>query len=49
MITGPIIAEIAALVGDPARATIVAALLHGRAMSASDLAPFDPPECRIAA
>jgi hypothetical protein len=27
MITGPIIAEIAALVGDPARATMVSALL----------------------
>src|SRR5262245_53515791 len=38
MITGPIIAEIAALVGDPARATIVSALLDGRAMTASALA-----------
>ena len=38
MITGPIIAEIAALVGDPARATIVSALLDGRALSASELA-----------
>ena len=38
MITGPIIAEIAALVGDPARATIVSALLDGRAMTASELA-----------
>src|SRR5262245_59065735 len=38
MITGPIIAEIAALVGDPARATMVAALLDGGALTASDLA-----------
>jgi len=38
MITGPIIAEIAALVGDPARATIVFALLDGRALAASELA-----------
>ena len=38
MITGPIIAEIAALVGDPARATIVLALLDGRALTASELA-----------
>jgi DNA-binding transcriptional ArsR family regulator len=32
------IAEVAALVGDPARATILAALLDGRALTASDLA-----------
>jgi DNA-binding transcriptional ArsR family regulator len=38
MITGPIIAEIAALVGDPARATIVATLLDGRPLAASELA-----------
>jgi DNA-binding transcriptional ArsR family regulator len=38
MITGPIIAEIAALVGDPARATMVSALLDGRSLSASELA-----------
>ena len=38
MITGPMIAEIAALVGDPARATIVSALLDGRHMTASELA-----------
>src|SRR5262245_44514244 len=38
MITGPIIAEIAALVGDPARATILSALLDGRALTASELA-----------
>jgi DNA-binding transcriptional ArsR family regulator len=38
MTTGPIIAEIAALVGDPARATIVSALLDGRALTASELA-----------
>ena len=38
MISGPIIAEIAALVGDPARATMVSALLDGRALTASELA-----------
>src|SRR5213082_1505351 len=38
MITGPIIAEIAALVGDPARATMVSGLLDGRALTASELA-----------
>jgi len=38
MITGPIIAEIAALVGDPARATMVSALLDGRALTARELA-----------
>jgi len=38
VITGPIIAEIAALVGDPARATMVSALLDGRALTASELA-----------
>jgi DNA-binding transcriptional ArsR family regulator len=38
MITGSIIAEIAALVGDPARATMVSALLDGRALAASELA-----------
>jgi DNA-binding transcriptional ArsR family regulator len=38
MITGPIIAEVAALVGDPARATIVLSLLDGRALTASELA-----------
>src|SRR5262245_50617104 len=38
MITGAIIAEIAALVGDPARATMVSALLDGRALTASELA-----------
>src|SRR5438094_10340928 len=38
MITGPIIAEIAALVGDPARATMVSALLDGRALTAGELA-----------
>src|SRR2546428_6237372 len=38
MITGPIIAKIAALVGDPARATMVSALLDGRALTASELA-----------
>jgi len=38
MITGPIIAEVAALVGDPARATMVSALIDGRALTASELA-----------
>lgn len=38
MITGPMIAEVAALVGDSARATILAALLDGRALTASELA-----------
>src|SRR5262245_30138699 len=38
MITGPIIAEIAALVGDPTRATMLSALLDGRALAASELA-----------
>jgi DNA-binding transcriptional ArsR family regulator len=38
MITGSLIAEIAALVGEPARATMLAALLDGRALTASELA-----------
>jgi DNA-binding transcriptional ArsR family regulator len=38
MITGPIIAEIAALIGDAARATMVAALVDGRSLTASELA-----------
>jgi DNA-binding transcriptional ArsR family regulator len=38
MIRGAIIAEVAALVGDPARATILSSLLDGCAMTASDLA-----------
>ena len=38
MITGPIIAEIAALVGDPTRATMVSALLDGRSLTAGELA-----------
>ena len=38
MTTGPIIAEIAALVGDPARAEIVMALLDGRTLTATELA-----------
>jgi DNA-binding transcriptional ArsR family regulator len=38
MITGPHIAEIAALVGEPARATMLSALLDGRALTASELA-----------
>src|ERR1700745_2058702 len=38
MTTGPIIAEIAALVGEPARATMLSALLDGRALTARELA-----------
>jgi DNA-binding transcriptional ArsR family regulator len=38
LITGPIIAELAALVGDAARATMLSALLDGRALTASELA-----------
>jgi DNA-binding transcriptional ArsR family regulator len=38
MITGPVVAEIAALLADPARATMVWALLDGRALAASELA-----------
>src|SRR5437879_4009637 len=38
MITGHLIAEIAGLVGDPARATMLSALLDGRALTASELA-----------
>src|SRR3989441_11374183 len=38
MITGPLTAEIAGLVGEPARATMLSALLDGRALTASELA-----------
>jgi DNA-binding transcriptional ArsR family regulator len=38
MITGSIIAESAALVADPARATMLSALIDGRALTASELA-----------
>ena len=38
MIPGPLIAEIAALVGEPARATMLAALLDGRDLTATELA-----------
>ena|ERR1700724_3526177 len=38
MITGYLIAEVAALVGEPARATMLSALLDGRALTASELA-----------
>jgi DNA-binding transcriptional ArsR family regulator len=38
MITGPIIAETAALVGEAARATMLSALLDGRPLTASELA-----------
>ena len=36
---GPDIARIAALIGDPARANMLTALLGGRALTASELAP----------
>ena len=38
MDTGPKIAQVAALVGDPARANTLAALVDGRALTASELA-----------
>jgi DNA-binding transcriptional ArsR family regulator len=38
MMEGPFIAEIAALLGEPARANIVAALMGGQAMTATELA-----------
>jgi DNA-binding transcriptional ArsR family regulator len=38
MITGPLIAEIAGLVGEPARATMLSALGDGRALTATELA-----------
>jgi DNA-binding transcriptional ArsR family regulator len=38
MVTGSLIAEIAALVGEPARAAMLSALLDGRALTASELA-----------
>jgi DNA-binding transcriptional ArsR family regulator len=38
MITGALIAEIAGLVGEPARATMLSALLDGRALTATELA-----------
>ena len=38
MIPGPLIAEIAGLVGEPARATMLSALLDGRALTATQLA-----------
>ena len=38
MIPGPLIAEIAELVGEPARATMLSALLDGRALTATELA-----------
>lgn len=40
MQTGPKIAEIAALVGDPARANMLTALMDGQALTASELAYF---------
>jgi hypothetical protein len=38
MITGALIADIAGLVGEPARATMLTALLDGRALTATELA-----------
>ena len=38
VVSGVTMAEIGALVGDPARANILTALLSGQALSASDLA-----------
>ncbi|MBV9812470.1 MAG: helix-turn-helix transcriptional regulator, partial [Acetobacteraceae bacterium] len=38
MDTGPKIAQVAALVGDPARANMLAALADGRTLTASELA-----------
>jgi DNA-binding transcriptional ArsR family regulator len=35
---GPVIASVAALLGDPARANILTALMEGRALTASELA-----------
>src|SRR5271163_4704181 len=40
MQTGPKIADVAALVGDPARANMLSALMDGRALTASELAYF---------
>ena len=34
---GPDIARIAALIGDPARANVLTALMHGKALTASEL------------
>jgi DNA-binding transcriptional ArsR family regulator len=34
---GPDIAQIAALIGDPARANVLTALMHGKALTASEL------------
>ena len=38
MIEGPYIAEAAALIGDPSRATMLSALMDGRALTATELA-----------
>ena len=38
MDTGPRIAQVASLVGDPARANMLACLVDGRALTASELA-----------
>src|SRR3989442_10347956 len=38
MVTEPLIAEIAGLVGEPARASMLSALLDGRALTATELA-----------
>ena len=38
MTDGPNVAEVAALVGDPARANMLVALMDGRALTAKELA-----------
>jgi hypothetical protein len=43
VITGPIIAEIAAPIADPARATMLLALIDGRALTASEFHRPDIP------
>jgi hypothetical protein len=48
VITGPIIAEIAAPIADPARATMLLALIDGRALTASELHRPDIPPSRRA-
>ena len=43
---GPDIAAIAALIGDPARANMLTALMDGRALTASELAEAPASPCR---
>jgi len=38
MADGPLIASVAALIGDPARANMLTALMNGRALTARELA-----------